>query len=288
MRYQEFIANIRKKTLPNYSVYTFSGVEWFLKEKGIELLKSILPDISNEIITFKPDTFSTANLMNELYAMPFFKQKRLIVFALPEDKELQKEIEKLLTDYLKNPSEYAILIIKTDKALNLSHKLLLNIECEPLTYSESPQWVVSQVKANGKSITPSLARLLVQYTGNDLNRIDEVIQKLVLFVGKRETIEEQDVRSLVDVRNEGEINNLVNYIRDGKTSAALEELERLLGMGESVEKIIGFLGWYFRTNPSKKQADNLSKLLQADIAIKTSLLPEDLALKMLIVQVTSR
>ena len=185
------------------------------------------------------------------------------------------------------PSEYAILIINADKSLNLSHKLLLNIECEPLTYTESPQWVTSQVKAHGKSITPAMARLLVQYTGNDLNRIDEVIQKLVLFVGKREAIEEQDVKGLVDARNEGEINNLVNYIRDGKTSAALEELERLLDMGESVEKIIGFLGWYFRTNPSKKQTDNLSKLLQADIAIKTSLLPEDLALKMLIVQVTS-
>jgi DNA polymerase-3 subunit delta len=286
MLYKDFIKHIATKSLPQKSVYSFSGNEDLLKENGIALLKEYLAGTTGEVINFRPDTFSSSGLLNELYAMPFTKGKRLVILAVTG--AIREEFENTLKDtYLPNPSKYSILIIKSGEPLKLPEANILTIECIPFLDYELPQWIISRFNSLGKTINQPAAKLLVQYTGNDLSLIGDIIQKVNLFSGNRKNIEESDINSLASVGGkEGELKKLTDYIRDKDTSRALEEADRLLANGEPVEKIIGWIGGHFRYSSSGNKRDQFAKLIEADIAIKTDLLSDDLALKRLIVQIT--
>lgn len=283
MNYYDFLASIARGKLPARPVYIFSGTEDFLKDKGIETIKTLYPDMDAALF-FRQDNYTSANLLNELCALPFFRKKKLVVLELSGDPEFREEVKDTLDTYLKQPSDYVILIIKTNTTLNLPEKAVLHIECLPIPDYELPKWIISQASGYGKAMARSTAKLISEYTGNNLNLIDDTLKKIILFAGNRATIEENDIQGLVDSGIEGDINKLVSHIKNGQTESALIELDRLLAIGGSSERIIGFLGWHYKTNPGKNQKDKIAKLVQTDKAIKTSVLPDGLALKTLIVQ----
>ncbi|MBI4835138.1 MAG: hypothetical protein HY811_10030 [Planctomycetes bacterium] len=282
MNYYDFLSSIARGKLPARPVFMFSGTEDFLKDKGIEAIKSLYPDMDIASF-FRQENYTSANLLTELCALPFFAKKKLVVLELSGDPKFREEVKTTLDTYLKQPSGYIILIIKTNTALNLPEKTVLQIECQSIPDYELPKWIILQVSGYGKSMARSTAKLISEYTGNNLTLIDDTLKKIILFAGTRATIEENDILGLVDSGIEGDIKKLVSHIRNGQTESALAELDRLLALGESSERIIGFLGWHYKTNPSKNQKDKIAKLIQTDKVIKTSVMPDDLALKTLIV-----
>ncbi len=182
-------------------------------------------------------------------------------------------------------------------------------------------WIVSRVKLFGKKIGSHAARLLVEISGKNLRSLAKEIEKLTTYVGEGEWIEEKDVRLLA---SSGQINAffLADAVRRKDETAALNALRQLIKDREPPVRLLGFLAreirmllqirslkdeglsvWQMadRLHANqyfvKKCAEfihnftvtelkkDIELLHHADVKLKTGLLPPELVLEMLILDI---
>jgi DNA polymerase III subunit delta len=188
-----------------------------------------------------------------------------------------------------------------------------------------PSWVQQRTQAHGGRIEGRAAGLLAQNIGSNLRLLDQEIRKLLLYVGDRKEIAVDDVRVMVPyVQSADVIFQMVDAVgqRDGRR--ALSYLHRLLDVGEHPLGIFGMVVRQFRlliqirwlidqrhtqqqiTSRIKlhpyvvkkvcAQADRFTPtqlreayrlLAEQDLAIKRGGIPADMALDVLVAQLTA-
>jgi DNA polymerase-3 subunit delta len=186
------------------------------------------------------------------------------------------------------------------------------------------EWIGRRVMTAGGSISPGAINLLVQYVGADLWAAAGEIDKLVLYAGGR-TVTETDVKALVGYAQEASIFNLVDSIFDGRLKSATEALESLKMGGLSAAYVLSMLARQLRLviqvvdlksrgennievrrrlgltadfvwKKTRDQAarftmsrlkDIYRRLLEADLAAKTGLMDESLAVDLLVAELAS-
>jgi DNA polymerase III delta subunit len=240
--------------------------------------------------------FNEPEFWTELYAVPFFNKTRLVLLNIAERMDFIGKIDKQLKEYLSGESLFTRLIIFIDNWTGVSAELSRSvsqkawiIECRPVSDEDLPRWIAGQLSISHKKISLAGARLLAEKTGNDLAKIDAVLEKLVLFHKDSPTISEESISDFVDTERDFDIRELTNAIIRRQADSALKIAGQLLQKGEPVNKILGFLrtGLAYDAKYQNNNALLLSrynKLLSADLAIKTGKLTEELALQMLIVR----
>jgi DNA polymerase-3 subunit delta len=68
--------------------------------------------------------------------------------------------------------------------------------------NQLPEWTNNLVKNKGLSINPKALHVLVDHIGNDLNRIENEVEKLTLNLAGKKTISEDDVENYIGVSKE--------------------------------------------------------------------------------------
>src|SRR5690606_36493308 len=68
--------------------------------------------------------------------------------------------------------------------------------------SQLPEWANDQVQKKGFTISRKAVMLLVEHIGNDMNRINNEIDKLLVNLAGRKSITEEDIERYVGVSNE--------------------------------------------------------------------------------------
>lgn len=187
-----------------------------------------------------------------------------------------------------------------------------------------PGWVVQRTRSYGGQIEGRAAAILAQNIGSNLRLLDQEIQKLLLYAGDREEVTAEDVQVMVPyIQSADVIFQLVDAVgqRDGRRAAGY--LHRLLVVGEHPLGIFGMIVRQFRLliqirwlidqhyaqpqivsrlklHPyvAKKvsaQAEHFTPsqlrdayrlLMDADLSIKRGEVPADMALDLLIAQLT--
>jgi DNA polymerase-3 subunit delta len=197
--------------------------------------------------------------------------------------------------------------------------------CEAPEERDLPEWVLRRVKQKGGAIERDAAFDLATSIGRNLRLLDNEMDKLITYRGGAGPIRREDVRLLVSYTQEANIFDMVDAIgqQDGpKAVRLLRELERDgaaplyllsmivrqfrilvqvadqmdLGLGkDEIAKIIGLHP--FPTQKAMQQCRQwrmsdlegaYDRLLETDVAIKTGKLPDDLALDLLVVELSQR
>jgi DNA polymerase III delta subunit len=295
MRYQEFVQKLGKgNSGKSYPVYGFFGPEEFLRRKGLEIISQADKNLSAGVKRFPPDNFNAPDFFQELYAVPFFQQRKLVVLNLGVHWEMMEKMYPDLEEYLRNPSPFSILVINAEqwvphsKVTRLIEEKGIVIECTPMPSWEINRWVITEVRAHGKSISAPVVQALIERTGNALDKIDDAIQRLVLFLGPRTAITPEDIRESVENERDYVLKELAQAVLQRKKARALTILNRLVLEGAETNKIIGYLrGVFKRENLGRAELKSrITDLLEADLSIKTGLLPEDQAISRLILKLT--
>src|SRR5690606_2433063 len=65
-----------------------------------------------------------------------------------------------------------------------------------------PEWTSTMISSKGFSISNKALHLLVDHIGNDLNRIENEIDKVIVNLGTRNNIAEDDIESVVGISKE--------------------------------------------------------------------------------------
>lgn len=185
------------------------------------------------------------------------------------------------------------------------------------------QWIERRVTTYGGNISPEAVRLLVRFVGSDLWMMANEIDKLTLYVGDRR-IEEEDVKTAVSYAQEASVFNMVDAIIESRVGVAQELYQQLLKQGSAPAQLLVMLGRQVRIiyqikdmrgrrktrneiqstlgltsdfvlRKAWEQADKYSlsrlgevyhKLLEADLSIKTGKYDGELALNILIAELT--
>jgi DNA polymerase-3 subunit delta len=261
--------------MPNIKL--FYGDEDFLIDKELTELKKSFTDTSS-VERIDGSKADIGDVIAALSSMPMFSKKRLVII---DGLNAEDEDEENLFNTLKNLSpdinavfvEYGS-VDKRKKFYKQMEKIAEVKEFKSFTEWEQDRalaWVVVRVKEYGKKISGRAATLLIEIVGLSLRMLDKEIEKISTFTGKRDMIEEADVRNLA---SSGEMDSfaLSNALREKNTREAMVTLNRLFKDNEDPHMMIGMLAKLYRMLLQVKCLE-AARLTQFEIAGKLKAKP---------------
>lgn len=160
--------------------------------------------------------------------LPCFSATRLVV-ADNVDAIKDKEGEMIL-EYLGNPSPSTILIFvyrenpdKRTKIYKEVEKKGFTVSFDQIRQSKLPEWITNYVLERKKNIKGEHAFFIGELIGNDLDRLTNELNKLILFIGDRIDISLEDIEKIIpDIK----VNNIFELI-DAINERNLERSEKI-------------------------------------------------------------
>lgn len=199
MKFEELKKSLIDKV---YSAYLLKGVDEYLLSSAYNLIYKYanieMPDLN--LIKFSEGIIEVKEVIRALDTMPVFSEKKLVYLDLRMARKSEVKNYKELDEYLKNPNPMSILIVNigdNDDLDIFDKKNFCLVDCNRLDYGIVSLKIKSTFAKKGKKIDDNAIKLLADYCISDLSKILLEIDKLVSFVGDRETITTSDVSEIV-------------------------------------------------------------------------------------------
>ena len=272
MRFFLLNKDVQEKDLvPCYFLY---GEETFLAREFLGQLKDLLisPDAQDfNLERFHLEDTTWREVIDLARTAPFmFSPHRLIYLELPStdkkegegpEKKGQKLFsdmdETLVRDYLAAPATKTVLVVVFPGKSNYSRRVMkfftsfppsivTAVELKPLKKDSLGTWLDHRASAWGKSITRPANDKLAELVGSDLQRLDQELDKLALFVGDKKTIDEEDVDQASGGTRDLEGWELDNALEGREAKKCLAVLANLFAGGGAPEYVLGIVSNFFR------------------------------------------
>jgi DNA polymerase-3 subunit delta len=104
---------------------------------------------------------------------------------------------------------------------------------------------MKRCEGTGVSITPEAATLIHSYVGRSLRELQNELDKLSLFIGKRAMIGVDDVNAVVGMSRQFNVFELQASVGAKEYARALEIVGHLLEAGESAVGLVTMLTRYY-------------------------------------------
>lgn len=147
-----------------------------------------------------------ADVMNACRRYPVLANKQVVVL---KEAQQMKDIDKL-EPYIAHPMPSTVLVVAyKDKKLDGRTKLARLIKekgilltTKKLYEKDLPAWIEKTAAAKGIQIAAKSISLLVEHIGNDLNRLNNELEKIIVNLGSRKAITEADIENYVGISRE--------------------------------------------------------------------------------------
>lgn len=269
MNYKELISSINNDKL--LTVYLFTGIERYLMDKTLELLKEKYIDKSFETLNYivldgKEVEFK--DILDACETLPFMSQKKIVVIKDINEVMGNKgvDFDKKLSDYITKLDDYLIFII-IDKSNNMGQstniyktvkKLGGIVEFEKLKGRDLSLWVEKKFKGFKKAISyDNIIYFLQSSSYNAYNSpktlydLENEILKIVNFTDNKE-ITREDIDLVLSRTLDTNIFNLLSYINKKDTDAALRTFNELYISNEPIQLILSMVARQIRLMLSYK------------------------------------
>ena len=210
-------------------VYWFEGEEEYYIDQLVDVAEHhILTEAESgfNLSVFYGKDASWADVVNACMRYPMFGDKQVVIL---KEAQQMKELDKLEA-YIEKPLTSTIFVVAhKEKKVDGRSKLarLLKEKGEVLTTkkmydNELPAWTQEFIENKGYQPTQKAIHLLVDHIGNDLSRIANEIDKVILNLGKRTTITEDDIEAFVGISKEYNVFELQNAVGKKNLLKALQ------------------------------------------------------------------
>lgn len=192
-----------------HPVYWLEGEEPYYIDKIIFFAEQHILDTSNagfNLVVFYGKDSKVEDIINACKRYPMLSDKQVVI--LKEAQQL-KDIEKL-ESYIERPLSSTIFIVAhKEKKLDgrgklakvLKQKSVL-LSTKKLYDNELPDWASTMIKSKGLEINPKALQIFVDHIGNDLQRMENEIDKMTLNLKGKSNITEDDIEIYVGVSKE--------------------------------------------------------------------------------------
>lgn len=200
-------------------VYWLEGEEEYFIDKLINYAEHhLLPEseASFNLTVFYGRDASWPDVVNACRRYPMFAERQVVLI---KEAQHMRDIDKL-ESYLENPLSSTILVIGyKEKKLDSRRKFAKLIKekgeilsVKKMNERDLREWTVELIKNKGLAIDPKALALLTDHIGNDLQRIDNELEKLILNLGDRKAVSEDDIEKYVGVSKDFNVFELQNAL----------------------------------------------------------------------------
>ncbi|MDA3936078.1 MAG: DNA polymerase III subunit delta, partial [Actinomycetota bacterium] len=223
------------------SVYLIFGKEELLLQDAVARLKDSLfqvADLDFNLSIFDGDKVDIDEVVAACNMMPFMSERRLVIVQRTD--KMSTAALGVLADYAKNPNpETALVLVATKIAKNLRLYKAVDAlggayEYKAPTKREYPRKVVELFERRGKRVGMDAAEVLVRAIGYDLRRLSIEIEKVVAFVGEKDTLSRHDIEEVMSTTAPTSIFDFLNALGAKSAKESLRLLAALLADGESI------------------------------------------------------
>ena len=261
MTANELLKDLKNRKLK--PLYLLHGEEpYFIDEIGDYVEHEFLSEAErgfNQTVFYGKDTDPMA-VINAAKRYPMMADYQIVLVKEAQDMkwgsddENKKHINPVLA-YLENPLKSTILVFcykygkfdKRKKTYKAIEKNGLIFESSPLYDSKVPAFVEQFVAAKNYKIQPQASALLSEYLGNDLSKIANELEKLMLNVAAGQEITTQDIQDNIGISKEYNVFELQTALSRKDVLKA----NRIINYFEANQKanpfvlVLGNLNYYF-------------------------------------------
>ncbi|OEH93733.1 DNA polymerase III subunit delta [Bacillus solimangrovi] len=246
-----------------YPVYLFYGSEHYLIEDTKQ--KLIHAALTDEDIDFNLSYFDMTEVpvqvaLEDAQTLPFMGERRVVIMQTTQFLTAQKEDSKIdhdlkrLEQYIDDPSPETILVIiapyeKLDERKKIVKAIKKRggyVKVSPLSEQEIQVWVRQQLKERHREISDLALTVLLQTVGVDLTTLASELEKLSLYAGEEQVIDEKMVQLLVARSLEQNIFDLTDMVLNRNLQRAFRIFYDMIEQKEEPLKILALLAGQFR------------------------------------------
>ena len=182
--------------------------------------------------------------------LPFLGSRRLVVVGDCDQYKADQLSEFM--PYLEDPAPSTCLVfagakldqrLRFAKALDKRGRLQIYKRLYP---RQVAPWLMERARMRGKRLAPEAAAQLSELTALGLGALDSELEKLSLFVGKREQITPLDVAAVTGQGRLYSIFDLTDSLAAGLLERALTAYDQLDSLGEPAVRVLAMVARLFR------------------------------------------
>jgi DNA polymerase-3 subunit delta len=197
-------------------VWLLGGEERLLRDQALAaIMKAALAGGVAELNTdkFTAGEADVEKVIAATRTVPMMAKKRVVLVrglerwdtSSSESDEGSKSVPPLdrLAEYAKAPVDTTVMILvaqKLDgrrKLVAAAKKQNFLVDCSPIDARSAPRWIRERARAKGHALDPEVADLVAATAGTELSALDDVLERLSLYVGKDAPITEEAVAACV-------------------------------------------------------------------------------------------
>ena len=220
MTAQEIIKDIKARKLK--PIYLLHGEESYYIDLVSDYLEQhVLSDSEkgfNQTIFYGKDT-EVMTVLNAAKRYPMMSDYQLVLVKEAQELKIDKAAEQFQA-YCENPLPSTILVLchkygkfdKRKKVYKILEKTGVVFESASIYENKVPAWIDDFVRDKGYHINPKASALLAEYLGNDLSKVANELEKLMLNVSKTQEIGTKEVQDNIGISKDYNVFELQNAL----------------------------------------------------------------------------
>ena len=243
-------------------ITVYGEVPDLVEKKSSEMINKYLQTEKDDFNFIKFNLYETeiTPIIEETLTMPFFSDKKAIlvknayVFTGEKvTKELNQNTDQLIEFLEKYDGDNLIIFEvyqnKLDERKKLTKALKKNGQLkkvEQMSEEEIKKWIQSKLNENYKDLKQDALNLFIELTGVNFNIVSQELDKLMLFLGDRPTINKDDVHQIINRSLEQNVFLLTEYIQKRQKNKAIQLVKDLINMKEEPIKLLALITSNYR------------------------------------------
>ncbi|RYY28064.1 MAG: DNA polymerase III subunit delta [Chitinophagaceae bacterium] len=190
-------------------VYLFEGEESYFIDLLTDYAETKIlteSEASFNLTVFYGKDANWVDIINASRRYPMFADRQVVIL---KEAQQMRDLDKL-SQYVDKPLSSTVFIIshkekKLDGRTALARMIKDKgeiVSTKKLYENQLPDWTNELVQSKGYTIAPKALALLIDHIGNDLSRIENEITKMLVNLGNRRAISEDDIENYVGISKE--------------------------------------------------------------------------------------
>jgi DNA polymerase III subunit delta len=217
MDYEIILQNLKKKIY--HPIYLLQGDEpYFIDRISDYIEKNVLKEEEkhfNLTIFYGKDT-EISNIVESALRYPMMAERQVIIVKEAQDLKKFEYLKK----YSEKPMPSTILVINhkygtlkgnPDVIKNIGKNGVV-LTTKKIYDNKMPQWIEEYLDARDYSITPQASQILTAYLGNDLGKVANELNKLIIATGGNKKITPEDIEKNIGLSKDFNIIELQNAL----------------------------------------------------------------------------
>lgn len=248
--------------MANNIMAIYGEVPELVEKKSNEIVESYLNEKKDDFNYVKYNLYDTSfnQIIEEALTMPFISEKKAIVVKnafiftgekvskdiQPNNEQVNEFLEKydgenfIIFEVYQNKLDERKKITKTLKKTSKLAKV------EQMSEQEIKNWIKNKLHENFKDIKQDALDLFIELTGINFNIVSQELEKIILFLGERPTINKKDVEEIINRSLEQNVFLLTEYIQKGEKYKAIQLIKDLIVMKEEPIKLLALITSNYR------------------------------------------